>query len=70
MLAVRAKLLKMEFTSTTQGKCKLADGGFLYVYKKELANGAESVKNVVNTYAARRANMLGYLRAIAYNLSF
>ena len=45
-------------------------GGHPVVQKKKYAQCAERVKNVVNTYAARRANILGYLRAIAHNLSF
>ena len=32
----------MDFTSTTHGNRKLADGGFLYVYQKDLANGVQS----------------------------
>ena len=32
----------MDFTSTTQGKRKLVDGGYMYVHQKNLANGVAS----------------------------
>lgn len=47
-----------------------AVGGHPVTQKKKYAQSAERVKNIVNDYAARRANMLLYLRAIAHNLSY
>ena len=45
-------------------------GGHPVVQEKKYTQCAERVKNVINTYAARRGNMLGYLRSLAHNLSF
>ena len=45
-------------------------GGHPVVPKKKYADCAARVKNVVDNYPARRADVLGYLRSIAWNLSF
>ena len=45
-------------------------GGHPVVQEKKYKQCAERVKRVVDSYPARRQDMLGYLRAIAYNLSF
>ena len=45
-------------------------GGHPVTQKKKYAQCAARVKNIVDTYPVRRANMLGYLRSIAHNLSF
>ena len=45
-------------------------GGHPVIQKKKYQECAERVKRIVNNYPERRADMLGYLRAIAHNLSF
>ena len=45
-------------------------GGHPVVPKKKYADCAARVKNVVDNYPARRADVLGYLRSIAWNFSF
>ena len=45
-------------------------GGHPVQQKKKYADCAARVKRIVDSYPARRADMLGFVRAIAHNLSF
>ena len=45
-------------------------GGHPVTQKKKYAQCAERVKNIVDAYPVRRADIMGYLRSIAHNLSF
>ncbi len=45
-------------------------GGHQVVQKRKYAQCAERVRNIVNDYPVRRANILNYLESIAHNLAF
>ena len=45
-------------------------GGHPHTQKKKYADCAARIKNIVTAYPARRADIIGYLRSIAHNLSF
>ena len=45
-------------------------GGHPVMQKRQHAQCVEGVRNIVNDYPVRRANILNYLESIAHNPSF